>query len=87
MKRPTARAFPWLALLLSLIPTLLAAKGCYFGEQDVPLGGNLKNSAAGQASAGEPGSDGGSAASGGCDAGSEPKPGTEMREPGVFVVH
>jgi hypothetical protein len=101
MKQPSARAPRWPALLLVLLPGLLAPKGCYFGEGDVPLGGNRDPSLGGQSADGadDPGDadgdgdDTGNAtgsdttgASGSGGAGNT-RPGTEMRTPGVFQVH
>lgn len=92
MKQPaSALACRWPALLLALLPGLLAAKGCYFGEQDVPLGGNLDELAGGQASADETAAGGGAPSSdvgGASGSATRDRPaGTEMRAPGVFQVH
>lgn len=88
MRRATARARLWPALLLTLIPGLLAPKGCYFGEQDVPLGGNLDASGGGQVSGDDFIGAAGSDANGGPgSAGTGARPGTEMRDPGVFLAH
>lgn len=88
MKRAAVRARPLPALLLALLPTLLASKGCYFGEQDVPLGRNFEASVGGQTSlddfsdaVGDGGDAIGAAGSSGSNA-----PGWHAREPGVFDV-
>jgi len=94
MRQPSARAPRWPALLLLLIPGLLAPKGCYFGERDVPLGGNRDPSASGQSAddadgIGDAGDATGSDVTGASGSGGagNARPGTDMRDPGVFQVH
>lgn len=89
MKAPSsAPPSRWPALLLALTAGLLAPNACYFGEQDVPLGGNLEDLSGGHGSADDTAVGGGA---GGADASSasgnstgEMPDGTEMRAPGIF---
>lgn len=87
MKRLAARGRRWPALLLALVPGLLAPKGCYFGAQDVPLGSNLDASAGGQSAAEEAGGTAGSDATGAAASNASGAAGSVMREPDVFLVH
>jgi hypothetical protein len=94
MKRAAARARPLPTLLFALIPALLASRGCYFGEQDVPLGKNFEASVGGQTSlddlpgAAGTGNDANAAAGSGSSGSSGSSgPGATPREPGVFDFH
>ena len=94
MRQPSDRAPRWPALLLVLLPGLLAPKGCYFGETDVPLGGNRDPGAGGQSAddaddADDAGAAVGSDTSGASGSGgaANARPSTDMRTPDVFQVH
>lgn len=89
-------------LVLAILPALLAAKGCYFGAEDVPLGGNYDHDAGGEGAGDTMGIGpevGGGASTGaganadaGDTAGQGGAGGTDggitrpVRDPGVFLI-